>query len=246
MDTKTASTREACKRAALGILAARDDLRGLQPWTTTRLPSDAKRSLNEAIADWVARNEPPLAEHEHLAALIRAEDAQVGETRYQIRLAMAHHLRAGWSGAAAAAPGAAIAAGGPPASAPPSGSVDVETLVRQALAEQDSPDADDGAPAPPPAPPAEEGEWECGLCGLRAVDQEALVAHVADCNGVRVGPEAEDGPTAPESDGEGPAAGETGTEPTPIRGGLARTVRRGSPSPAPKPAARKKAAKGRR
>jgi hypothetical protein len=60
----------------------------------------------------VARNEPPLAEHEHLAALIRAEDSQVGETRYQIRLAMAHHLRAGWSGA-------------------PAGGADVEMLVRQ-------------------------------------------------------------------------------------------------------------------
>jgi hypothetical protein len=246
MDTKTASTREACKRAALGILAARDDLRGLQPWATTRLPSDAKRSLNEAIADWVARNEPPLAEHAHLAALIRAEDPQVGETRYQIRLAMAHHLRAGWGGAAAAAP--------PPASAPPSGgSVDVETLVRQALAEQGPPDADDeagegddGGVATDRTPPADVREWECGLCGLRAVDQEALVSHVADCNGVRVGTETEDGPTAPESDGEGPAAGETGTEPTPIRGSLARAVRRGSPSPAPKPAARKKAAKGRR
>jgi hypothetical protein len=116
--------------------------------------------------------------------------------------------------------------------------------VRQALADQDS-DEDGGAPEPPPSL-ADVREWECGLCGLRAVDQEALVAHVADCNGVRVGAETEDGPTAPESDGEEPAAGETGTEPTPIREGLARTVRRGSPSPAPKPGARKKAAKGRR
>jgi hypothetical protein len=179
--TKEPSVRQACAEAARGLLAAHGELRALDAWNGSRVPAAAKRSLNAVIADWVARNEPPLSVHARLAALINAEHPVVGEVRYQVRLAMVHHLRDGWAGTGAGAPVETIPPlDEPTPDLPPSG-LDVETLVRQALAET-APEAEPEAAPEPPAP-ATPDAWECGLCGLVSDDQAALVTHIADCEG---------------------------------------------------------------
>jgi hypothetical protein len=201
MDTKVPSSREACKLAALALLATHDDLWRLEPWTSTRLPAEAKRTLNAVIADWVERNEPPLEVHERLAAMIRAEPPEIGETRYQIRLAMAHHLRDRWTRTAIAAEVAGEPAAAPsaPPAAPRTGGLDVEALVRQALEETESEPGDGLGDAPLPEPPpahehapaSDDRAWECGLCGTPFGEQDALVEHVATCGIAPEDPEPE-------------------------------------------------------
>lgn len=216
MDTKTPSVREAAREAALGLIAAHSELWDLEPWTSTRLPAEPKRTLNAVIADWVARNEPPLTVHEFLAPLIRDEHPLVGENRYQVRLAMAHHLRDGWAGKGRVVAVPQVAPPRAPAPVTPvAKGIDVETLVRQALAETEPEPGDglgdDPLPEPEAAPEPVSTDWECGLCGLQASDQDTLVAHVGTCGLEPEAPEA--APEEPLVEPEEPGAAPDGEDP---------------------------------